>query len=308
MITIDAVSVLGCPGCKQGGLELLGDAQVDEARGCIESGQLSCSSCGARYSIEMGVPDLVPEGSLTGESWQLWREHLRGYDARQQARLKRLSDTQSRRWADKLQAFLDFMQLPAGRVLDIGCGTGGLRTGLDPQRCQYFGIDPLPTPQVSDFLFVRSVAEALPFRSATFTSVVVRSALDHFCDLNGFFAEVQRVLVPNGRLYLEQSVHEANSPLAFAKFLAHEAYAKLEEWTNRKQPHDAPKHMNDFTHRRLLETCRAHFEIVETRDYNRNWYTPTQTFLALKTTGTRGGRDHQDRENAELGTKQLAPQ
>jgi ubiquinone/menaquinone biosynthesis C-methylase UbiE len=167
-------------------------------------------------------------------------------------------------------------------VLDVGCGPGRLRLRLDPEQTTYYGVDPLPNPEVSEFPFARAIAEYLPFPDDFFACVVVRSALDHFCDLDAFFSETVRVLQPGGTLFLEQVIHEIRGPVSAAKGLVHAAKDLVDHIRTPQPTDDAPKHMNEFTKHAVLENTSRHFELEATKEYSPNWYTPTQLFVALK--------------------------
>jgi uncharacterized protein YbaR (Trm112 family) len=53
----DMVKILCCPTCK-GGLEL--DIKKEE-KGEIIEGSFSCKACNCNYSIEDGIPNLLPK-------------------------------------------------------------------------------------------------------------------------------------------------------------------------------------------------------------------------------------------------------
>ncbi len=274
MINADLIDILQCPYCSDGQLSIQSTESL-----CTG---MTCDSCNESYRVNDGIPDLVPQKHLTNERWQLWTDHLEGYSSRDQFRQKKPSAAQERRWSAKLHAFAEFLNITQGKVLDVGCGPGRLRLCLDPDNTDYFGVDPLPNSEVVEFPFARAIAEFLPFQDETFSSVVVRSALDHFCDLEAFLRETRRVLQPDGRLFLEQVVHEVMGPVSAAKGLVH----ALKDWVDtirmRDRSDDAPKHMNEFTRRAVLDSVSQYFDLERTREYSPNWYTPTQLFIALK--------------------------
>jgi ubiquinone/menaquinone biosynthesis C-methylase UbiE len=101
-------------------------------------------------------------------------------------------------------------------ILDIGCGDGKLAGGLAAAGAQVTGIDPnqsiLDQARASApaATFVRAGAEALPFDSASFDSVVVVNTLHHvpaeLMDLA--LSEAARVVRPNGMLIVIEPLAE----------------------------------------------------------------------------------------------------
>jgi ubiquinone/menaquinone biosynthesis C-methylase UbiE len=101
-----------------------------------------------------------------------------------------------------------------GRVLDLGCGTGR-NLPLMPPGSVAIGLDPSwrslqrARRRAPGILLVAGSAEALPFRDASFDTVL--SGLV-FCSVPGVRAglhEVRRVLAPCGRLRMLEHVRAA---------------------------------------------------------------------------------------------------
>ena len=119
------------------------------------------------------------------------------------------------------------------RVLDIGCGIGRMAVPLtqylDPQAGRYDGIDPVDdgigwcqrtiTPVYPNFAFHRldiahelynpngkisGKALALPFPDRHFDFVIMTSVVTHLppAEVLVYLAEVRRILVPGGRLFM----------------------------------------------------------------------------------------------------------
>lgn len=86
-----------------------------------------------------------------------------------------------------------------GRVLDIGCGPQPVPIYLEdfPLGALY-GIDPLSEQRGHPFHFLKGLAEFLPWADSQFNTVVAATSLDHVLLLDKVFAEVQRVLRPEG--------------------------------------------------------------------------------------------------------------
>lgn len=271
----ELINHLQCPECQSQTSELRETEDADKA-------ELVCSACDAHFPVDRGMPDLTPHRQLLGERWEIWKKHLEGYRTRSEARVAKPSTSQLQRWAEKEKAFADFIEAPNGRVLEVGCGPGSISDHLSVS-VEYYGLDPLPAKQSVSFPFVVGVAEFLPFRDDTFDFLIVRSALDHFCYLDRYFAEAKRILRPDGKLFVEQVIHEVHGPISATKVLAHSVKDWLDDWGKKADP-DAPKHISEFSRDKLMQECSQLFDIQRREEYNRNWYTPTQVFLCLTPT------------------------
>ncbi len=100
----------------------------------------------------------------------------------------------------------------AGRVLELGCGTGYVQYALALQRPgDAVGLD--ASPQMIDLTrqrlqraslpvpLLRGIAQALPFRSDCFNTVVATFPSEYILH-PATLTEIQRVLRPNGRFIL----------------------------------------------------------------------------------------------------------
>jgi len=107
-------------------------------------------------------------------------------------------------------------QLPQGpaRILDAGCGTGGLIRRLAPGRQEWAwtGIDVSPLAcQLARERGAGDVREAsvtaLPFRDGEFAAVVSADVLYHLDDDEAALREMARVLCPGGVVVLNVPAH-----------------------------------------------------------------------------------------------------
>lgn len=128
----------------------------------------------------------------------------------------RLASVYDRKWRHYVDATTreTMARIPVsgvGPVLDVGCGTGILLERLGRSDAGMFsvGLDPVPgmlTVARSRLCGVASLAtgraESLPFRDATFGTVISCSVL-HYVNLPArALREAARVLVPGGHLVL----------------------------------------------------------------------------------------------------------
>lgn len=123
-----------------------------------------------------------------------WSDPIFARIAKRYDRINRiLSLGRERRWRRR-----GVDELGRGLVLDLGCGTGdtdfGDRpvVGLDPVL-EMLSLSPVPTR-------VAGVGEHLPFRDRVFGSVFSAYVFRNLTSVTATLAEVERVLVPGGRL------------------------------------------------------------------------------------------------------------
>lgn len=103
---------------------------------------------------------------------------------------------------------------PLGRVLDVATGTGDLALALarTPHRPQVVGLDLVPAmlvkarPKIArrraPVSLVAGDALRLPFADASFDAVTIAFGIRNIPDRVAAMAEMARVLVPGGRLYV----------------------------------------------------------------------------------------------------------
>jgi ubiquinone/menaquinone biosynthesis C-methylase UbiE/uncharacterized protein YbaR (Trm112 family) len=250
----------------------------------IIDGKLQCKCHGHVFNITHGIPDLIPYDLLNDDEWRLWKSHLDGFQARREERLKNPEKvvTKLGNLPKPNRHFAEFINIQEGIMLDIGCGPGKFRHNFDENKVQYIGLDPIILPEVESFQFVRALAEYIPFADNTFTDVVSLSAIDHFKDLDAFFKEVIRVLKPDGRLHILQSIHEIRGPISAVKMLTHFIKDKLEDRITKSVDPNIPKHLSEFSQNKLRQAVSKYFDIVSHDYYSYKWYSPTKAFMTLK--------------------------
>ncbi len=114
---------------------------------------------------------------------------------------------QDRNWWESFELVVREGDLRGRRVLDVGCGTGRFAAAL-ARDARVWGVDPSPemleqarrnVPASVGLKLGR--AEALPFRDGWFERAAM-ILVAHLVERRAAFAEIQRVLAPDGRLVL----------------------------------------------------------------------------------------------------------
>jgi SAM-dependent methyltransferase len=114
----------------------------------------------------------------------------------------------------KVLAFLERAGVRVrGRVLDAGCGGGGMPLSLAEEAAQVVGIDPAERFQdagvrlgrergFANLHFALADGMALPFPTGAFDLVLSHAVIEHVADAPLYLRECARVLAPGGHVYL----------------------------------------------------------------------------------------------------------
>jgi SAM-dependent methyltransferase len=114
----------------------------------------------------------------------------------------------------KVIAFLERAGVAVGgRVLDAGCGGGGMPLSLAEEADAVVGIDPAERFQdagvrlgrerdLRNLHFALADGMALPFRDRSFDLVLSHAVIEHVADAPLYLYECARVLAPRGHVYL----------------------------------------------------------------------------------------------------------
>ena len=103
-----------------------------------------------------------------------------------------------------------------GRVLDAGCGGGGMPLSLAEEARASIGIDPVlrfdragavlgRERDLRNLHFALADGMALPFRDRVFDLVLSHAVIEHVPDAPLYLRECARVLAPGGHMYLSTS-------------------------------------------------------------------------------------------------------
>ena len=114
----------------------------------------------------------------------------------------------------KVIAFLERAGVTVrGRVLDAGCGGGGMPLSLAEEASAVVGIDPVERFHdagvrlgrergLRNLHFALADGMALPFRDGSFDLVLSHAVIEHVADAPLYLRECARVLAPQGHVYL----------------------------------------------------------------------------------------------------------
>ena len=117
----------------------------------------------------------------------------------------------------KVIAFLERSGVAVqGRVLDAGCGGGGMPLSLAEEAGDVVGIDPINRfgdagarlgreRGLRNLHFLLADGMALPFEDGSFDLVLSHAVIEHVSDAPLYLRECARVLKPGGRAYLSTS-------------------------------------------------------------------------------------------------------
>lgn len=123
------------------------------------------------------------------------------------AGFERYARRRRRRVAKSRRQILDALEVaPAGRLLDVGCSLGYAIEAAHSLGLAAVGVDVSPHAIAEcrrrGYDARTGTLEALPFADASFEVVVLKHVFEHTSEPRRALAELRRVLVPGGALFL----------------------------------------------------------------------------------------------------------
>ncbi len=208
----DVLRFLSCPACG-GSLNQTAPVGASE----IEDSELRCASCGRRWDVRRGVPDLTfPDELRKGEmrSRTLWNQIARLYDGinRFTGVLRGVSLRKERRGLIKRLGLG-----PGSTVLEVAAGTGSNLTLLAEELGEkgiVFGLDlsarmldlarrklkNLPQPPQ----LISGNSQYLPFPDGVFDAVLDGAGIKYYSDKRRALREMLRVVKPGGKVLVTE--------------------------------------------------------------------------------------------------------
>ena len=145
--------------------------------------------------------------------------------------LREEEERQERGRLDRLRRLLGSDAISSGRLLNVGCGTGGFNLVAEEAGLRAVGVDADPEAiaicalkrEKGGGAFVRAAAERLPFPDGVFDVVYCFSAIEHVESVEASVAEMVRVARRGGRIYVHTpnawSWYEGHYKLLWVPFL-----------------------------------------------------------------------------------------
>jgi ubiquinone/menaquinone biosynthesis C-methylase UbiE len=145
--------------------------------------------------------------------------------------LREEEERQERGRLDRLRRLLGGDAALRGRILNVGCGTGGFNLAAEEVGARVVGVDAdaeaiaicALKQDKGGGVFVRAAAERLPFPDATFEVVYCFSAIEHVESVEESVAEMVRVTRRGGLIYVHTpnawSWYEGHYKILWAPFL-----------------------------------------------------------------------------------------
>jgi SAM-dependent methyltransferase len=145
-----------------------------------------------------------------------------------------------------------------GRVLDDGCGGGGMCVSLAEEARFVVGIEPgdrfrdvgsrlAAEKDVTNVRFANADGTALPFRNGVFDLILSHSVIEHVANPLDYLREARRVLAPGGAMLLNTAPYLSSSgshlpkyrlpfPLPLHLMIGRRAAFAVARWAGKHKP------------------------------------------------------------------------
>lgn len=124
-------------------------------------------------------------------------------------------------------------RLGAGRVLDLGCGSGHGTARLAESSALVFGLDRVPPDarsRAGGARFLRARLEAIPLRSGSFERVLSFQVIEHLADPTDYLEAIAGLLHPEGTAVLttpNRLMSDGVNPYHVHEYVSDELAARL---------------------------------------------------------------------------------
>jgi SAM-dependent methyltransferase len=192
------VPLLACPGCHAA-LALSSDTSGET----VDSGTLSCASCGRTYPIVGGIARFVPRDNYASSFGLQWRQHARTqYDSTTGVPISATRLFAETEWPQRMDGELILEAgSGSGRFTEVLAGTGATIVSFDYSRAveaNYAAHAHLP-----NVLIVQGDVYRMPFRLGVFDRACCLGVLQHTPDVERAFHALPPMVKPGGHLAVD---------------------------------------------------------------------------------------------------------
>lgn len=217
-----------CPVC--------GDARIHpvlEVKDYTVSGKIfpvwHCDACSARFTQD------VPEKDAIGAYYQS-DDYISHSDTKEGIVNRLYHSVRSITLASKRRLVENASGKKAGRLLDIGCGTGAFLNAIHQAGWTVTGLEPDPGARDKATkrygLAVRSIEDLFALEAGSFDVITLWHVLEHVHDLSAYVGEFKRLLAPGGTLLI-----------AVPNYTSGDAAHYGAQWA----AYDVPRHLYHFS-------------------------------------------------------------